>query len=276
MTLRRRRSQLTVTVKFSWSVCPAVSVTFRVNTYVPATVGVPMMLPPSVPWEAGGVMPVGTAPATTVHVTGVGVACPSAVVLQPVVWNQTTPIWLIARWVAPAGGVITQVPVGPAGGVTGLVVGVQPVRVTVSRFDLLSCSTTLQSGAVKPLAWILNLPASPARAPADEVVELAAMKPVAAPEPSTVSLPDCREALLTLRVPAAVAVSRAACPASIVRAAVGMTRARRIRTRDMMWFLLHGRVRARRRGRPGWGRVSRAVPLDGMDHPRALRSEPSS
>ena len=148
-------------------------------------------------------MPVGTAPATTVHVTGVGVAWLSAVVLQPVVWNHTTPFWLTARLVVPAGGVMTQVPVGAAGAVTGLVVGVQPLRVTVSRLSLLSCSTTLQSGAVNQLAWILNLPSRPARAPADEVVELAAMKPVAAPEPSTVSLPPWREALLVVRVPAA-------------------------------------------------------------------------
>src|SRR6478752_1450279 len=147
-----------------------------------------MMLPPVWPWEAGGVIPVGTAPATTAHLTGVPKGS-VAVVLQPVVANQTTPILFTASVVAAVGGVITHVPLGDAGGVTGGIVGVQPRRVTVSRVDLLSWSTPRQSGAGKPLAWILNFPSRPARAPAAEVVELALMKPVAAPEPSTLSWP---------------------------------------------------------------------------------------
>src|SRR4051794_12651013 len=124
-----------------------------------------MMLPASLPCEAGGPLPVGTAPATTVHCTGVGVRSPGTRVSQPVVSNQTTPLLLTARFEGPAGGVITHVPLGGAGGVTGAVVGVQPLRVTVSRFDLLSWSTTPQAGAGEPEAWVPDFPSRPAPTP---------------------------------------------------------------------------------------------------------------
>ena len=118
-----------------------------------------------------------------------------------------------------------------------MIEGVQPLSVTVSLLDLLSCSTTRQSGAVNPELWILNLPSRPARAPAAEVVELALMKPVAAPEPTTVNWPPFRDAVLTASgptlVPAAVAAFMAAGPASRVRAAIGTMAARSMRARFM-------------------------------------------
>src|SRR3954468_20370746 len=103
-----------------------------------------MMLPEVRPLAAGGVIPVGTAPATTVHRTCVPVRPPPAVVLHPAVSNQTTPIWLTASVEGPAGGVMMHVPLGGAAGVTGWIVGVQPLRVTVSIVDLLSWSTMRQ------------------------------------------------------------------------------------------------------------------------------------
>jgi hypothetical protein len=106
---------------------------------------------------------------------------PPAVVLQPVVSNQTTPLLLTARLVGPAGVVITQVPLGAAGVVAGATEGVHPLSVTVTRTDLASWTTTRQSGAVNPLARIRNLPSWLARTPAAEVVELALMKLGAAP-----------------------------------------------------------------------------------------------
>jgi hypothetical protein len=119
-----------------------------------------MMLPPVWPWEAGGVIPVGTAPETTAHLTGAPNGS-TALVLQPVVANQTTPIWLTARVEGPVGDVITHVPPGAAGGVTGLIVGVQPLRLTVSLADLLSWSDpAVRCG--EAVARILNLPSSPA------------------------------------------------------------------------------------------------------------------
>ena len=125
---------------------------------------------------------------------------------------------------------ITQVPLGDAGGAAGPVVGVQPLRVTVTCTDRASWTTTRQSGAVKPEARILNRPSCEARTPAAEVVERALMKLGAAPEPSTVSCPPWREAVLTLReavpAPAAVAPLRATGPASMMSAAAGRRAAR--------------------------------------------------
>src|SRR5689334_22203979 len=139
-----------------------------------------MMLPDVVPEAAGDVIPVGTAPETSFQLFCVGVTPPSARVLQPVVSNQTTLLRsLSARCDGPAGGVITQVPLGPVGAVGGVVVGVHPLRVTLTMFDLLSCTTTRQSGAVNPDAWILNFPSRKTRVPAAEVEERAAMKPAA-------------------------------------------------------------------------------------------------
>src|SRR5690349_20602531 len=94
-----------------------------------------MMFPEVWPEYDGALMPVGTAPDTSVHCTGLPNVLPPAVVLQPVVSNQTTPLLLTARFVGPAGVVITQVPVGGAGVVAGATFGVHPLSVTVTRTD---------------------------------------------------------------------------------------------------------------------------------------------
>src|SRR3954469_5315222 len=92
----------------------------------------PMRLAPVVPWKRGPVMPVGMSPATTCHWTGVGVAPVLKVVSQPVVAKSTTEL-VLAMTVGGADCVVmTQLPVGAAGEVTGVTVGVQPERVTVS------------------------------------------------------------------------------------------------------------------------------------------------
>src|SRR3954454_10714682 len=112
------------------------------------------------PCGFGPVMPVGMTPATTFHCTGVGVAPVLVVVLQPVVWKDTTELAPRVTWAGADCGVMTQLPVGGAGvGETGSTVGVQPARVTVAigvRPE--SDTVTLQSGAEKPLAWMLNCP----------------------------------------------------------------------------------------------------------------------
>ena len=84
------------------------------------------------------------------------------------------------------------------------------------------------------------------------------MKPVAAPEPSTVNWPALRDAVLTVRgpalVPAAVAPSSAACPASRVRAAAGTMAARSMRARFMRCSFSSGRPsRHQKRVRPEVG-----------------------
>src|SRR6478752_5812119 len=115
--------------------------------------GVPMMFPAVVPWDAGPVIPVGMAPATTLHRTGVGVAPLLNVVLQPVVPKKNA-VATPAASVTGAPGTIRQSPVGGAGG-TGTADGVQPDSDTVAVGVLPSLIVTVQSGAVKPDAWIL-------------------------------------------------------------------------------------------------------------------------
>src|SRR5690349_13759580 len=117
--------------------------------------GVPMMFPPVEPWKSGPTMPVGMAPATTRHWTGVGVAPLLDVVLQPVVAKKTA-VETPRASVAGACGTIAQLPVGGAGtGGTATVDGVQPDSDTVAVGVRWSAIVTLQSGAVKPDAWIL-------------------------------------------------------------------------------------------------------------------------
>src|SRR5690242_12599849 len=112
--------------------------------------GVPMMLAFVGPWKLGPVMPVGMAPATTCHCTGVGVAPLLKVVLQPVVPKYQA-VETPTASVAGGCGTITQSPVGGAGsGGTATVDGVQPDSDTVAVGVRLSAMVTLQSGAVKP------------------------------------------------------------------------------------------------------------------------------
>src|SRR4051812_30770825 len=133
--------------------------------------GVPMMLPPVVPWELGPDIPVGMLPATTLHCTGVGVAPLLVVVSQPVVSNQTVDADPAVR-VASGTGVITQSPVGAAGvSETAVADGVQLGMLTVAVGVPLSDTVSLQSGAEKLLASTVNCPEVPTRLPATLVVD---------------------------------------------------------------------------------------------------------
>src|SRR3954454_17018017 len=92
----------------------------------------PLRLAPVLPWKWGPVMPVGISLATTCHWTGVGGAPVLDVVSQPVLAKSTTELVLAMTVRGPDCAVIRQLPVGAAGDVTGVTVGVQPERVTVS------------------------------------------------------------------------------------------------------------------------------------------------
>src|SRR3954447_7308190 len=173
-------------------------------------------------------MPVGMTPATSFHCTGVGVAPVLKVVLQPVVAKLTTELVLDVTLSGPDCGVMTQVPVGAAGVAgTGFTEGVHPARVTVAMGVRPESETvTLQSGAEKPLAWIVNCPRWSERTPAELVAERAMTKiPGAALLPCTRSCPPFSSPLVTVTADAPSAI--ASWPPIAQRAAV-VTKAARI------------------------------------------------
>src|SRR4051812_49339236 len=123
---------------------------------------------------------------------------------------------------------MTQVPVGAAGVAgTGFTEGVHPARVTVAMGVRPESETvTLQSGAEKPLAWIVNCPRWSERTPAELVAERAMTKiPGAALLPCTRSCPPFSSPLVTVTADAPSAM--ASWPPIAQRAAV-VTRAARI------------------------------------------------
>src|SRR6478736_7563865 len=135
--------------------------------------GVPMMFPAVVPCELGPVIPVGMLPATTAHCTGVGVPPLLNVVLHPAV-SKLTAVGVPAFRVTGGWGMMVQPPVGGAGvDGTGVIDGVQPVRVIVAVGVRPSEIVTVQSGAVKLSAWIRYCPVGSARTSATLVVDSA-------------------------------------------------------------------------------------------------------
>src|SRR3954452_19922430 len=187
-----------------------------------------MRLAPVCPWKFGPLMPVGMMPATTFHCTGVDVAPVLAVVLHPVVEKLTTGTTPGPRLTGPDGGVMTQLPVGGAGVAgTGVTEGVQPDSVAVAIGVRPESETvTLQSGAEKPLAWMLNSPRWSERTPAELVAERAMTKiPGAALLPCTRSCPPFSSPLVTVTADAPSAM--ASWPPIAQRAAV-VTKAARI------------------------------------------------
>src|SRR3954464_7618002 len=106
---------------------------------------------------------------------------------------------------------MTQVPVGAGaggGGLTAVAAGVQPESFTVAVGVWRSETTIVQSGARKPVAWILKLPLVSDREPAALVDDSAVMKiPRAALAPSTRSSPPLSWAFETVSAEALAGTS---------------------------------------------------------------------
>src|SRR3954453_13890370 len=185
-----------------------------------------MRLAPVCPWKFGPLMPVGMSPATTFHCTGVAVGP----VLHPVVEKLTTGTTPGLRLMGSDWGVMTQLPVGGAGVAgTGVTEGVQPDSVAVAIGVRPESETvTLQSGAEKPLAWMLNWPLPSERIPAELVAELAITKmPGAALLPCRRSWPPFSSPLTTVTAEAPSA--SASWPSRRAAAKAGTRAARRMR-----------------------------------------------
>src|SRR5437763_1798042 len=106
---------------------------------------------------------------------------------------------------------MTQLPVGGGGGGGGLTAagsGVQPESFAVAVEVWRSETTIVQSGAVKPVAWILKPPLVSDREPAALFDDSAVTKiPGAALEPSTRSCPPLSSARVTVSADALAGTS---------------------------------------------------------------------